>query len=224
MAALCYAAATNEDNHTNSANQPLLDNEKSGLEDVRQSSERRNNNNERLLAGSRYVVIGTFIGLLMQVVTFGSFEILIRRWGKYPRLESGHDYVFYGIFMCLSECNIVLGILVYIGLVASFTKRGSLYIRKKFDLSEGPKSVSVQTVSLSCFSGIALGSLMGCFAVSVIYGIPGVVLMPLFEMVVLDFVVFFVLFRACAWRNDSGDDDNDNDNGSSVENQAPWLV
>jgi hypothetical protein len=220
MAAFCYDTTPSEDNHTNSANQPLLDNLESGIvEDARQSSERRNNNNARILAGSRYVAIGTSIGFLMQVVTFGSFEILLRRWGKYPRLESGPDYVFFWMCMSLSQFDIFLNILVFIGLVASFTKRGALYFRKKFDLSESPESVSVQTVSVSCFSGLASGSFMGCFVVSVIYGIPGVALTPFFEIVVLDFVVFFVIFRACAWGNDSG-----GENGSLVENQAPWLV
>jgi hypothetical protein len=112
---------------------------------------------------------GFFVGLIIQVITFGSFVFLPQRWVRNLRT----------LILVSSQ---VVYFAIWVGFVFSITRRGDLNFGKKFDLENDTIHQTKRVVfarSVSFLMGFMLGSFLEMIVVGSLLGVP-LNAMPLF--------------------------------------------
>jgi hypothetical protein len=98
--------------------------------------------------------IGAFVGLLLQAVTFAAFLVFTKKWGKNTQPNESAP-LSYWTFYLLIHADIAFCALVCVGFVVTLTRKGSTYMRKKFDNdAHAPNGESVWTPRFLLVSGI----------------------------------------------------------------------
>ena len=89
---------------------------------------------------------GAFASLFLHAVTFSAFWVMCKKkWGKNPQPDESAPLPKWTLYLPLCM-NIAFYALVWLGLLMMLTRKGSTYMRKKFDYdAHAPKSESVRT-------------------------------------------------------------------------------
>ena len=113
--------------------------------------------------------IGALAGLLLQLVTFSAFLVLFFRWGKNPQPNEESALLFYWTLYMRLHMNIPFHAVIWVVFVMTLTRKGSVYLRKKFDndANHAPNSESVWTPRFLLLNGICflLGLTTGSYTV-----------------------------------------------------------
>jgi F0F1-type ATP synthase assembly protein I len=215
--ASCYGDATIEDR--SAMQRPLLEDMEALIpQELLQEQDEKNVTSHPPAVSTgfriRFVLIGFVFGIITQAVTFGSFEILLRRWGRNAQPESHFDFFFYFMLMVLSRIDIVVNLAIPIGFAFFSTRQGALYFRKMFDREEAssmsrlPAERFVFVLSVSFFTGVLLGSFLGWLVVDILKGLPMKVL-PFLTMVICNVVIYYLLLRSYDWVEDEEESEED---------------
>jgi F0F1-type ATP synthase assembly protein I len=203
--ASCYGDATIED--TGAMQRPLLEDTESLIPQkllLQQQQHEKNVSPPAVSKGlrSRFVLVGFVVGIFVQALTFGSFEVLLRLLGGNAQPERQSDFLY--LMMVLSQIDIVIYLTIPIGFAYFSTSRGSLYFQKKFDLEEASSMNRLDiedfvfVLNVSFFLGVLLGLFLGWLVVDILKGLP-VTVLPFLTMVVFDIVIYYLLLRSYDW-------------------------
>jgi hypothetical protein len=107
---------------------------------------------------------GAFVGLLLQAIMFSAFLLVItKKWGGDPHPEESTTVSFWSLYLLLNMDVLFYGI-IWAGFLTALTRKGSLYMRKKFDNdADAPNTESIRTPRFLFIigSGFLLGHLVG---------------------------------------------------------------
>jgi len=97
---------------------------------------------------------GAFASLLLQAGTLSTFWVLHKKWGKNTQPDESaplSNWPLYFVFTIYAAFYI----LIVVGFVMTLTRKGSTYMRKKFDSdAHAPKSESVWTPRFLVLNGV----------------------------------------------------------------------
>ena len=97
---------------------------------------------------------GAFASLLLQAFTFSALWVLYKKWGKNTQPDESAPLTNWAIYFLLT-IDAAFYIFIGVGFVMTLTRKGSLYMRKKFDKdAHAPKSKSVWTPRFLVVSGV----------------------------------------------------------------------
>jgi hypothetical protein len=169
--ASCFESISSSGTANANLKQPLV--EIQDLESSSSSQEEQNTDNERRRLSSLVLVkslcFGCFVGLLLQAVAFCAFLVItkLKKWGRNPQPEESaaalsYLTLYWTLYMDLAIYSIIWG-----GFLWTLTRKGSLYMRKKFDkdAEDAPNNNTESTVwtqRILFLSGI--GVLLGVHA------------------------------------------------------------
>jgi hypothetical protein len=148
-------------------------------------------------------LLGSSIGFALQGLTFLACYMILKMFGENPKPTPGSllSCFSYSMLFLVSQLDIVMYGIIWLTFMYTMTKSGSLYMRKKFDKdAANPKSGSIWTARMLFIVGIYVlfGAVVGSFALWMIADLRiGMVvpLMPLFNTVMIDFVLFLVMIK-----------------------------
>jgi hypothetical protein len=150
--------------------QPLL--EVQDLETSSSSSQedQKTDNARQRLSILRSVLLksfcyGSFLGLLVQSITFSAVFVMAKKWGKNPPPEASAN-VSYWTLCLLAKVDIVVYSMICGCFCMAVTRKGSMYMLKKFDNdADAPDTESIWTPRLLFHSEIVflLGFLAGSY-------------------------------------------------------------
>jgi hypothetical protein len=178
------------------------------------SQEEQNNDNARRGASNLILVknlcFGLFVSLLVQAVTHCACLVLTKHQGKNPKPdESACSLSPWGLQLII-HMNFAFFALVW-GIVAMLaTRKGSMYLRKKFDNdADAPNSESISTPRFLFHSvtgflfGVNVGSDVGWAIAEVELGMP-FPLAPLLSAVLLDAGLCCLMMKCFDWSHQPG--------------------
>ena len=106
---------------------------------------------------------GAFVGLLLQAVSFAAFLVFTKKWGKNPQPDESAPLSYWTLYL-LIHADVAICALIFVGFVMTMTRKGSMYMRKKFDNdAHAPNGESVWTPLFLLVSGIyfLIGAVVG---------------------------------------------------------------
>ena len=170
--------------------------------------------------------IGAFAGLLLQLVTFSAFLVLFYsggnnvvstfRWGKYPQPNESTTLSYWTLYMLL-HMDIPFYAVIWVGFVTALTRKGSLYLRKKFDNdADAPNSESVWTGRFLILNGVGflLGLTTGSYTVWIIVDIKlgtPVPLVSLLSALLMEVGLCCLIIKSFDWGHKPEDDETEED-------------
>jgi hypothetical protein len=171
MTSQLYTASCFESISSSTANanlkQPLV--EVQDLESSSSSQEEQKTDIERRRLSSLVLVkslcFGSFVGLLLQAVTFSAFLVITKKWGRNPQPEESATLSYWTLYLLLN-LDIALYSIIWGGFIMALTRKGSMYMRKKFDNdADAPNTESVWTPRFLLLSGTGFlfGLLVGSY-------------------------------------------------------------
>ena len=109
----------------------------------------------RILILVKSFCFGAFASLLVQTVTFSAFWVMYKKWGKNTQPDESAPLSNWTLYLPLT-IDIAFHILIWLGFVMALTRKGSTYMRKKFDNdADAPNSESVWTPRFLIVKGIS---------------------------------------------------------------------
>ena len=176
---------------------------------------------ESTLIFTKSLWIGAFACLNLQLVTFSAFWGLFYRWGKNPQPNESAPLSYWALYM-LVHLDIALYAVVWVGLTMTLTRKGSVYLRKKFDDdADAPNGESVWTPQFLLLNGIGflLGLITGYFTIWTIVdiklGMPVQLVFLLFPLLIEVWLCFHILkylnlgHEPCTASNDEPEEDQE---------------
>jgi hypothetical protein len=163
--------------------------------------------------------LGSFVGLLLQAVTFSAYLVITTKWGKNrPPEESGVTLSYWTLYL-LIHIDIAVYSIIWGGFIAVLTRKGSMYLRKTFDNdADAPNTESVWTPRFLFLSGIAftscllLGSDIAWEIIDIKLGLP-LSLAPLLFTLLLNLWRCCLMIKYFDWiheiKNPEDDDEED---------------
>ena len=148
---------------------------------------------------------GAFVSLLLQAVTFSAFWVFTIHWGKNP--QSAPFLRFWTIYP-LMHLDVAFYAIVWVACAMTLTRKGSMYMRKKFDNdADAPNSESVWTPQFlflngNCFLlGVIAGSYVAWDFVLIALGVP-VPLALVFSSLLLDVGICCLMIKSFDWHQE----------------------
>ena len=208
---LCNASCSYERMATSNADaedlkQPLIIIQ--DLESSSSSQEEPNTDIARQRVSIRVLVksfcFGAFAGLLLRAVSFSAFCVMFKKWGKNTQPDESAPLFLYLLFYA----DIAFHTLIWVGHLMTITRKGSMYMRKKFDNdAHAPKSESVWNVRFLFLSvmGFRFGFISGSYGAWAIFditmGMP-VSLVPLLCSFLVDMGLCCLMIKCFDWAHD----------------------
>jgi hypothetical protein len=187
------------------------------------SEEEVNTDNARRRLSNHILVksfcLGSFVGLLLQAVTFSAYLMITTKWGKNrPPEESGATLSYWTLYL-LIHIDIAVYSIIWGGFIAALTRKGSMYLRKKFDNdADAPNTESVWTPRFLFLSaigfifGLLLGSDIAWEIIDIKLGLP-LSLAPLLFILLLNLGRCCFMIKCFDWiheiKNPEEDDEDD---------------
>lgn len=155
---------------------------------------------------------GMVIGFLAQVINISGTAFICYKWGLDKTVLSEHesisDQVAHGFVWVVSQIDLQLYVMMWMGLTAALTEPGVKYIQTHY-INLSPRSVFVMGVHF--YVGVVLGSFMSWYSLDFAMGLPA----PVAPML---FVLMFGLLVSYSmiWCFDMDEDDTISTTKSSV--------
>jgi hypothetical protein len=223
MTSQLYTASCFERISSSTANanlkQPLVEVQDLELSSSPSSQVEQKTDNERRRLSSLVLVkslcFGSFIGLLIQAVTFSAFLVVSKKWGRgNPQPEESAALSYWTLYL-LIHMDIAVYSIIWGGFLMTLTRKGSMYMRKKFDNdADAPNTESVWTPRFLFLSGIGvlLGVIAGSYTAWVIIdielGFP-VSLTPLFSTFLLDVGLCYLMVKGFDYAHDEPEEEDE---------------
>jgi hypothetical protein len=205
--ASCFESISSSGTANANLKQPLVE----VVQDLESSSsqeEQHTDNAKRRLSSLvlvKSLCFGCFVGLLLQAVTFCAFVVIIKKWGRNPQPEESTAALSYWTLYLLIHIDLAVYSIIWGGFLMTLTRKGSMYMRKKFDNdADAPNTESVWTPRFLFLSGIGvlLGVIAGSYTAWVIIdielGFP-VSLTPLFSTLLMDVGLCYLMVKCFDW-------------------------
>ena len=145
-----------------------------------------------------------FAGLFFQIVSLSAFWVMFKKWGKSTQPDKSAPLSYWTLYF-LQNVDIAFCTLIWVGCFMMMTRKGSMYMRKKFDDdAHAPNSESVWTPRFLFVNGIGfhLGALSGSYGilaiVDVTLGMP-VSLWPLLCSLLVDVGICWLTIKCFDW-------------------------
>jgi hypothetical protein len=164
--ASCFESISSSTANAN-LKQPLVEVQDLELSSSPSSQVEQKTDNERRRLSSLVLVkslcFGSFIGLLIQAVTFSAFLVVSKKWGRgNPQPEESAALSYWTLYL-LIHMDIAVFSIIWGCIFMTLTRKGSMYMRKKFDNdADAPNTESVWTQRFLFLNGI--GVLLGVIA------------------------------------------------------------
>jgi hypothetical protein len=221
MTSQLYTASCFESIPSSTANaslkQPLV--EVQDLESSSSQVEQKTDNERRRLSSLvlvKSLCFGSVVGVLLQAVTLSAFLVITKKWGRNPQPEESAATMSYWTLYCLLvHMDIAVYCIIWGGFLMTLTRKGSMYMRKKFDNdADAPNTESVWTPRFLFLSGIGvlLGVIAGSYTAWVIIdielGFP-VSLTPLFSTFLLDVGLCYLMVKGFDYAHDEPEEEDE---------------
>ena len=162
---------------------------------------------------------GAFAGLLLRAVSFSAYWVMFKKRGKNTQPDESAPLSNWTLYLLLNILNIAFYTLILVGFFMMMTRKGSLYMRKKFDNdADAPDSESVWTAQFLIDNGLCLllginaGS-FGTFAIMNIALGTSAPLVPLLCSFLVDVGSCYLMIKLFDWAHDpsTADDEPEED-------------
>jgi hypothetical protein len=204
--ASCFESISSSTAKNANLKQPLV--EVQDLESSTSQEEQKTTDNERRRLSSLVLVkslcFGCFVGLLLQAVTFSAFLVITKKWGRNPQPEESTTLSYLTLYL-LIHMDLAVYSIIWGGFLLTLTRKGSLYMRKKFDKdADAPNTESVWTQRFLFLSGsrFLLGVIAGSYTAFVIIdielGFP-VSFTPLVSTFLMDVGFCYLMVKCFDW-------------------------
>jgi hypothetical protein len=205
--ASCFESISSNTSNTD-LKQPLV--EVQDLESSSSSSqEEQKTKNAKLstLVLVKSLCFGCFVGLLLQAVTLSAFLVINKKFGGNPEPEESATLSYRTLYLLLN-LDIVVYSIIWTAFIVALTRKGSMYMRKKFDNdADAPNTESVWTPRFLLLSGVGFlfGLLVGSYTawaiVDVRMGMP-LPLTPLIFTLLMDMGRCCLMIKCYDWGHD----------------------
>jgi hypothetical protein len=184
-------------------------------EEVSTDNARRRLSNHVLV---KSLCLGSFVGFLLQAVKFSAYLVITKKWGKNGPLEESGATLSYWTVYLIMHIDIVFYPIIWGGFVtALLTRKGSMYLRKKFDNdADAPNTESVWTERFLFLSGVGFlfGVIVGSYTawaiVDIELGMP-VPLSPLISILFMDGFLCCLMIKCFDWGHQAPEEEDDED-------------
>jgi hypothetical protein len=225
--ASCFESISSRSNASAELKQPLL----VVVQDLESSSSSCSQEEQEADVAKRAVkkrilvkclCFGAFGSLLVQAVAFSAYLVFTIYWGKNPKPDTSAPFSYWTLYFFI-YIKIIFYTLVWgIVFIMKVTKKGSMYLRKKFDNdADAPNSDSIWTPRFLVHSrlGFILGVIAGTSAAGAVIniglGMP-VPYMPLLYTLLMDTGLCCLMIKCFDWGHgpdpfsteDASDDDS----------------
>jgi hypothetical protein len=183
--------------------QPLIMSHESLEQDEEQTKLQKERQSRSIICKS--FLLGSSIGFALQVMSFAACYALFKMFGgKDAKPTPGSlppSSFSYCMLVLISQLDLAIYLAIWLAFMATITKSGSLYMRKKFDKdAANPNSGSIWTTRMLFIVGVyfLVGSIFGSFSLWMIVDLRmGMVipLMPFFSTMMIDFVAFIFMVK-----------------------------
>mmetsp|Transcript_42938 Transcript_42938/g.124143 ORF Transcript_42938/g.124143 Transcript_42938/m.124143 type:complete len:221 (+) Transcript_42938:76-738(+) len=150
--------------------------------------------NDEAVKGSKcgFVSLGFLTGFFIQMVSLGAYSFLLSQYDEIPptRSSSENDWFVYGILSVLTQVDLVIYVLIWIGFTCTMTRNGMKMIRLQYNAPVKRRSVFVLGVNF--LVGIVLGAFLAWTMIDVYLGFP-IPFVPIAATVVIDLVLCYLM-------------------------------
>jgi hypothetical protein len=160
--------------------------------------------------------LGSFVGLLLQAVTFSAYLVITTKWGKNgPPEESGATLSCWTVHLIMHIDIVFYPVICFVA--ALLTRKGYMCLRKKFDNdADAPNTESVWTERFLFLSGVGflfgvtVGSYTAWAIVDIEVGVP-VLLSPLISILFTYGFLCCLMIKCFDWGHQAPEEKDDED-------------
>lgn len=174
-----------------------------------QTDEQQDISNPQYLSEARNAARfhGVVIGFLTQVINISGTALMCYKWGVDTNVlaehESRWDHFLHWVVWSLSQIDLQLYLLMWIGLTAALTDSGVNFIRRRIG---NYSSRSIFVMGVTFYAGVVIGSFISWSSLDYLLGLPAPVL-PMIGVLIFGLLVSYSMIWCFDMDDCEGEDE-----------------